>query len=48
MLTDFVGAMAFVYRVMDEYITNCLRPYLAIAYGDDGKPYSDVIVKEVS
>jgi len=35
-----------LYRVMDDRITEILKPYLAIGYGRDGKPYSDVIVKD--
>ena len=26
-----------LYSVMDDYITEALRPYLAIGYGADGK-----------
>ena len=39
-------AFSTMYRVMDDYLTDFLRPYLAIGYGADGKAYSDVIVKE--
>ena len=39
-------ALAALYRVIDDKITALLHPYLAIGYGPDGRPYSDVIVKE--
>lgn len=32
--------------MLDDKITALLKPYLAIGYGKDGKPYSDVIVKD--
>lgn len=39
-------AFATLNRVLDDRITAMLKPYLAIGYGKDGKPYSDVIVKD--
>ena len=39
-------ALSTLYRVLDDKITERLNPYLAIGYGKDDKPYSDVIVKD--
>lgn len=39
-------ALSTLYKLLDDKLTSMLKPYLAIGYGSDGKPYSDVIVKE--
>ena len=38
----------FLRRIIDDQITKQLRPYLAIGYDKEGKPYSDVVVTERS